>query len=172
MSGSVNRICHACGQSFEKRQRDSADQWSKRRYCSPTCSNSSKEVIPLHIRFWKYVKKSTGNKCWAWTGATDQHGYGKIGVGRRIPKQDLKAHRLSYEMRFGPIQNGNVICHACDNPNCVNPNHLFEGTQKDNMQDASRKGRLNPKSMENLRPGKKGIVGAGPLSNKEIKTNA
>jgi len=163
------KTCQACGAQFGKHPKDSAAQWGNRKYCSPTCSNGSKERTPLHIRFWRNVTKLDGNKCWQWNGSKDQNGYGKLSIGNKICKRDIKAHRLSYEMRFGPIRDGNVICHTCDNPNCVNPNHLFEGTQKDNMRDASRKNRLNPKSLENLRPGKKGTLGAGPLSRKELE---
>lgn len=81
----------------------------------------------------------------------------------------FKAHRVSYEMRHGPIPDGLNILHDCDNPNCVNPSHLKAGTQQENMRDASLRGRLNTKSLENLRPGKKGFSGAGPKSNKELK---
>jgi hypothetical protein len=131
-----------------------------------------KKLTPLHIRFWENVEKTEGNKCWIWNGSKDLAGYGKLSVGGQGNKYDIRAHRLSYEMRFGPITGDNVICHTCDNPSCVNPNHLFEGTQKENMKDMSRKGRVNPKSIENLQPGKKGVRGAGPLSNREIKENA
>jgi len=83
-----------------------------------------------------------------WTGTKDNHGYGKISAGVGITP--FKAHRISWEMRYGPILKGNVICHKCDTPACVNPSHLFSGTQKDNMQDCSNKGRLSKISLENL----------------------
>lgn len=164
----AEKECAKCGRSFERRARDSEDQWVSRKFCSALCSNRSKKATPLHIRFWDNVTIVEGNKCWPWTGTTDVHGYGLIGNGPAGQSYKLKAHRLSYEMRFGPIPEGGVICHTCDNPNCVNPHHLFLGTQRDNMADASRKGRLNPRSLQNLRPGKKGIRGAGPKSNKEL----
>lgn len=164
----LSKPCARCGKIFIKRQRDSVTQWSGRQYCSALCSNRNKEVAPLHLRFWDNVEIAEGNKCWTWTGCKDERGYGKICYGGRDFKADYKAHRMAYEMRFGPISDGKVICHTCDNPSCVNPNHLFEGTQADNAQDMSRKGRINPKSILNLRPGAKGVQGAGPLSMKEL----
>lgn len=64
------------------------------------------------------------------------------------------------EQAYGAIPDGLVICHRCDNPECTNPDHLFAGTQKDNMMDCSAKGRVNPRSLHNLRPRKKGFRGA------------
>lgn len=154
-----------CSALFVRRKRDSAEQWSERSFCSVACSNDSKKDKPPRLRFWAYVDRSDGNRCWLWNGPKDDLGYGRI----HFRTHKAKAHRVSYEMRHGPIPNGMVVCHACDNPSCVNPNHLFVGTQADSMQDASRKGRLNPKSLQNLRPGASGCMGAGPYSNKELK---
>lgn len=90
----------------------------------------------LATRFWAKVQKTAS--CWLWTGAQVPLGYGYIGEGGY---KVHRAHRLSYEWRFGPLPSGAVICHRCDNPACVNPDHLFRGSQKDNMQDAKSKGR-------------------------------
>jgi hypothetical protein len=157
--------CETCGEPFERHGKDSARQWSDRAYCSLQCSNDGKKDKPPHLRFWENTGVNDGNRCWDWHGTKDEKGYGRISWRT----QTIKAHRVAYEMRYGPIPDGFVICHTCDNPNCVNPNHLFADTQKANMQDASRKGRLNPKSLENLRPGKAGHLGAGPKSNGEIR---
>lgn len=164
----LSKVCARCGKTFRKRERDSKSQWQERMYCSALCSNRDKLVAPLHLRFWDNVERSEGNRCWVWTGTKDEHGYGRLCYGGKEAKADYKAHRMSYEMRFGPISNSKVICHTCDNPSCVNPNHLFEGTQADNAKDTSRKGRLNPTSLLNLRPGARGVHGAGPLSRKEL----
>lgn len=95
------------------------------------------EKVPLAIRFWKYVKRT--DYCWIWTGCTIRHGYGVINAFPR--SRSLKAHRLSWELHYGSIPEGMCVLHKCDNPPCVNPSHLFLGTQTDNMQDMIRKRR-------------------------------
>lgn len=161
----MEKKCEWCGDAFKKKPRDSALQWENRAYCSIPCANKVSKTLPPHLSFWKYTIRMGEFECWPWSGVTDQHGYGRI----NFMTLKFKAHRVSYEMFIGPIPDGNVICHKCDNPNCVNPKHLFAGTQKQNMMDASSKGRLNPKSLRNLRPGMAGVHGAGPLSNGDIE---
>ena len=75
--------------------------------------------------------------CWEWYGPFDRDGYGKV---KRHGKT-LRAHRVSYEIHKGPIPPGLVLLHSCDNPSCVNPEHLRPGTVRDNNQDMLRKGR-------------------------------
>lgn len=89
----------------------------------------------LEDRFWKKVLK--GNGCWLWQGGKTVRGYGTI----RIAGRDGYAHRASWIIHYGPIPSGQYVCHTCDNPTCVNPSHLFLGTQKDNIQDMVNKGR-------------------------------
>lgn len=90
-------------------------------------------------RFLSRFDKSSG--CWVWTGSTNNKGYGDCNL--RGPFKSRLAHRVMYEIIFGPIPEGLHVCHRCDNPPCANPEHLFLGTRFDNMQDASRKGRIN-----------------------------
>jgi len=87
-------------------------------------------------RFWSKVQKT--ENCWLWMGARTKLGYGQRG-GRKTGRR--YTHRLSWEMRFGPIPEGLCVLHHCDNPPCVNPDHLFLGTKKDNTQDMIAKGR-------------------------------
>lgn len=95
-------------------------------------------------RFWAKVRK--GPECWQWTGwchkSSKTHRrlpYGKF----KIRGKTCLAHKLSYELAFGPIPSGKVVRHTCDNPKCVRPDHLKLGTLSDNMQDMMRRGRGN-----------------------------
>ena len=92
---------------------------------------------PLEERFWEKVEKTDG--CWKWTASTNGVGYGMIRVSNK--KHRDCAHRVSWMLAHGEIPKGKWILHKCDNPGCVNPEHLFLGDNTANVQDMHRKGR-------------------------------
>lgn len=93
--------------------------------------------IPVETRFWQSVLVGAGDDCWEWMGPPDVFGYGNIKVDGR----NAKAHRVAYELLVGPIPDGLILRHRCDNPSCVRPSHLEPGTQVDNIKDRDERGR-------------------------------
>lgn len=116
---------------------------TKSSFCSQSCSSkynrnflfgydSAPERFFQNISYDEHIKG-----CWVWTGLKNWGGYGRM----RINKRDKIAHRYSWELHFGNIPAGRLVCHKCDNRSCVNPHHLFLGSHKDNYQDMISKGR-------------------------------
>jgi len=90
--------------------------------------------ISEHMKNYQIDSKG----CWIFGGNHDKNGYGIFMHGRG---KQLRAHRVSFEFHHGGLNAEMLVCHSCDNPSCINPNHLFMGTPKDNTQDMIKKGR-------------------------------
>lgn len=127
-AGSIVVPCDMCSTLLLRRQ-SSLHGYA---FCSQDCFNQHRLTILRPQRFWAHVEKTA--TCWLWTGSVDKDGYGKYGKLE-------KAHRLSWLLHYGLLPDNLLVCHHCDNPPCVRPEHLFLGTNSDNQQDAIRKGR-------------------------------
>jgi hypothetical protein len=132
LPGRIDCICEKCGKHFTTFR--AKFLIGKGRFCSPECV-----IIPIETRFWAKVQKTDG--CWLWTDTLTDKGYGKISVKTNGKWKPDLAHRVSYELHYGSIPSGLHVCHQCDNPQCVRPDHLFLGTNDDNIQDKMNKGR-------------------------------
>lgn len=113
--------------------------------CRPNEGLNSKRSGPMieispqdYARFWSKIGVRNPDECWPWRSGKDSHGYGHI----KIKGQWHTASRLALGLYLGrPVKPGLSACHHCDNPECVNPSHLYEGTQRQNMRDMTRRGR-------------------------------
>jgi predicted XRE-type DNA-binding protein len=97
----------------------------------------SKRHGDVETRFWSRISPEPNSGCWLWDGTTDDYGYGRI----RVNGYKSRAHRYSFELHYHKVPHGFCVLHRCDMPWCVNPDHLFLGTHRDNIADMVAKKR-------------------------------
>ena len=108
-------------------------------YCNKSFQsiNNCQHHCSLECRFWDKVNIKGPDECWLWQAGKMPDGYGCFWMNNK----NITTHRTVWELTYGPIPDGLLVCHHCDTPLCVNPKHLFLGTQKDNSTDMVLKGR-------------------------------
>lgn len=133
-------MCKWCGEEFHSKETQSF-------CCSRKCGTSyswSQRKRPVSERFWEKVDRGNPDECWEWIGARNSQGYGVLQVNRK----PYAAHRFSYELESGHSAGTLCVLHRCDNPPCVNPDHLFLGTFSDNTRDMFEKHRAPSRAGE------------------------
>ena len=103
------------------------------------------QTVSILERFWSKVEKGVGSACWEWSGSRDQDGYGTLLIDSRrsssMRGKRVRAHRFSASLHFGMFDQRLLVCHHCDNPRCVRPDHLYLGDPQSNSHDRSVRGR-------------------------------
>lgn len=135
----VELSCATCGNAYLLPQSHSNGS----RFCSKVCARKGMKNTPIATRFWRFVladDKRQANKCWNWQGSLSHAGYGQI-MGEKNDRRPRLAHVISWEIH-NHKKARLYILHSCDNPRCVNPNHLRQGTQGENVYDMMARDRV------------------------------
>jgi hypothetical protein len=130
----INIPCVRCGKVFwvDQARYDSG----RGKYCSRTCQHPLRDQ-PIFVQFWSKVRITEPGECWLWIPSDESGDYG----GFRYHGRQYVPSRMAWALEHGRLPGKLYVCHHCDTPACCNPKHLFLGTQDQNMQDCSRKGR-------------------------------
>lgn len=128
------RTCLDCGKALKSQRSIRCKPCAGRKRQAERRANPA-PLKPIAVRFWQRV--DTSGDCWIWTGNHTSRGYGLLPIGRKV----VRAHRVSWELHFGPIPKGLHVLHRCDVRACVNPAHLWLGTHMANMDDRNTKHR-------------------------------
>ena len=156
----ADKPCRQCGQPIPR----SNTNYNRMIFCGNDCALAARRYTPEQAAaaFWAKVNKTEG--CWLWTGAKERWGYGRCNPMRK----QMTAHRYAWELTHGvTLTPDQLLLHHCDTPLCVRPDHLWIGTNKDNMVDCQRKGR---NSTAQLKPEQVRIIRRllGTMSQREI----
>lgn len=133
------KTCTVCGVVFRPKGWTRPGEWSRRAQCSRKCTNIARGV-PIAERLAKHSSTDTATGCINYTLHKNGKGYGYISAVE-LGKPQMTTHRAAYILANGPIPDGLHVLHRCDNPSCINPMHLFLGTNDDNNADKVAKGR-------------------------------
>lgn len=158
-------VCGVCGKPFDRGYAINSRRATKPQYCSGKCraENRRRRAIETEQkRFWNLVEIRGPNDCWEWLSYRAPLGYGRFTRAERGATQ--MAHRIAWEFTKGAVPDGLFVCHKCDHPPCVNPNHMFLGTHQDNMDDAKTKGRMKGGGAKGEKSGKAKITAAEALA--------